>query len=337
MNTHHLLKPIFTRLQQAGLATPLLRQGIGGSARRDPEILAPRKIKTSIGTLNFFDEVPTRRTAESIQNHLDLMRGVDAFLKGMPGVTMIQLRDTQRRVRAPSSLQSSIFFKMSQTDWPLRLPRASRYHAISFLDLRRDGPVIVELPSGMLGVFKDMWFQFVEDVGVAGVDQGRGGRYLVLPPAYEGHVPDDHFIVRPKTYGVWLLLRGSVRRTPVRPSDIAKGKLKIYPLRHHGRAQPAEFIDSAALANKTRIPRDLKFYEDLDRLVQEEPANAMDLARHDLFASIGISKDRPFRPNLRMQRILTDAAKIGRATIRTMTHFPRESEPPLDPAAAEAI
>ena len=64
-----------------------------------------------------------------------------------------------------------------------------------FLDLKTDGPT-VELPPGVLGVFNDMYFRYLSDIGAAGPDKGEGGKYLVLPPGYEGAVPEGYFVVR---------------------------------------------------------------------------------------------------------------------------------------------
>ena len=62
---------------------------------------------------------------------------------------------------------------------------------------------MIELPPGMLGVVNDMWFRYVTDLGIAGPDQGKGGKYLVLPPGYDGEVPEGYFVVRPSD--LWQL------------------------------------------------------------------------------------------------------------------------------------
>jgi hypothetical protein len=34
------------------------------------------------------------------------------------------------------------------------------------------------------------WHEALEDVGPAGVDQAKGGRYLITPPGFADTVPD---------------------------------------------------------------------------------------------------------------------------------------------------
>ena len=64
----------------------------------------------------------------------------------------------------------------------------------------------------------------------------------------------------------------------------------------------------------------------LNKLVQEEPADALgDPERMGQLASIGIVKGRPFQPDARMRKVLTEAA-VGQATSRTIVFRPRESE-----------
>ena len=47
-------------------------------------ISTPDRVETSIGTLEFFDGIPTRETAERLYDNLDFLRGVETFLNGIP-------------------------------------------------------------------------------------------------------------------------------------------------------------------------------------------------------------------------------------------------------------
>ncbi|MCF6297950.1 MAG: hypothetical protein L3J08_08215, partial [Flavobacteriaceae bacterium] len=55
-------------------------------------ITTPDIVETSIGTLNFFDGVPTKETADNVHAFVDKARGVDVFLKGIPGLSIRGLR-----------------------------------------------------------------------------------------------------------------------------------------------------------------------------------------------------------------------------------------------------
>jgi hypothetical protein len=85
-------------------------------------------------------------------------------------------------------------------------------------------------------------------------------------------------------------------------------------------ARPVELVDGSRLIVREIVPNDYEFYEHLHQLVQTEPSSSLDRGQKTLFASIGIIKGRPFRPNPHMKNILADAAAIGCATIRALNH-----------------
>ncbi len=57
-----------------------------------PEITTPDKVKTPIGTLEFFDGVPTEKTVQTVYDNLDRSRGVEVFLNTIPGVSIYGMR-----------------------------------------------------------------------------------------------------------------------------------------------------------------------------------------------------------------------------------------------------
>jgi len=73
-------------------------------------------------------------------------------------------------------------------------------------------------------------------------------------------------------------------------------------------------------------PNDFSYYEMLDALVQEQPAAALEPEIGGDFAAIGIVKGKPFHPDARMRKILSDAIAIGNAAARTLSLRPRAQE-----------
>ena len=72
-------------------------------------ISTPDQVETSIGTLEFFDGIPTRETAELLYDNLDFLRGVETFLNGIPAASVEGLRLGQESLGAGSSNQAVIF------------------------------------------------------------------------------------------------------------------------------------------------------------------------------------------------------------------------------------
>jgi hypothetical protein len=193
-----------------------------------------------------------------------------------------------------------------------------------------------------------MWFNWIIDFGTPGPDRGAGGKYLILPPGYDGPVPEGGFYVgRSKTTRALVLGRAFLVDNDPKPAvDLIQKSFKIYPYVpggsgtsiaqilsgevKPGRAAeppPMRFVDGSGKAFNTVPPSDYSFFEMLNAVVQQEPADALgDVERTGQMAAIGIVKGKPFEPDARMKKILTDAAAIGEATSRMLSYRPRASE-----------
>ena len=289
------------------------------------QITTADRVNTPIGTLEFFDGVPVGNTTEMVYDYVDRARAVEVFINMIPAVSMYHLRQGMRDIGLTRSHQILIAEQMGDSK-PLVLTwNNTSLYTWGFLDLKKDGPTVVELPPGVLGVFNDMYFRYLSDIGAAGPDKGKGGKYLVLPPGYEGDVPDGYFVVKSTTYGVWNFMRGYVKKGPKEATDRIKTNLKVYPLANKDNPPPMKFFNMSGLAAyKTIPPNDFSFYESLNALIQEEPLDFLDPETRGLIAAIGIVKDQPFNPGGRMRRILTEAVAIGNAYARANTVFPRD-------------
>ncbi len=183
----------------------------------------------------------------------------------------------------------------------------------------KDGPMVLETPPKVLAFLDDSWFQYVTDIGNAGRDKGQGGKYLVLPPGYDGPVPEGYFVARSRTYNLWLMGRGFKVNGDLTPAvEGIKKNLRIYPLAQAKNPPPTNFINGSGVELNTVHSNDFSYFEELDEVVQEEPSEALDPERLGLFASIGIEKGKPFAPDARMKKILTNSAAVGNATARPL-------------------
>src|SRR5262249_38203722 len=89
---------------------------------------------------------------------------------------------------------------------------------LSFVDLTR-GPMVVDIPPGVLAIIDDMWFRWVTDAGVAGPHRGEGGGCRLVPESYQGPLPEGGFFVsRVKTNRALLLGRAFLENDDPRPA-----------------------------------------------------------------------------------------------------------------------
>ena len=286
-------------------------------------ISTPNQVKTSIGTLKFLDGAPYPETAERVYDYLDTMRGVDAFLKGMPGASLQALIHGNHDVGAVECHQVMITDKLMDSASLFLTANTSTMYVIPTLNLKRDGATVVEAPMGMLGAFNDAWFRYMQDIGPAGPDKGKGGKYLVLPPDYEGDIPEGYFAVKSKTYNVWVFLRASIAKGLDAAAKNVKENLRIYPLSKKDNPPIMEFISGSGVSFNTIHANNYLFYEHLNEWIQQEHIDMLDPETRGLFASIGIEKGKPFRPDERMKKILTDAVAIANAAARSIVWHPR--------------
>ncbi len=288
-------------------------------------ITTPAEVETSIGKLGYFDGVPTKETVDTLNDYIDRARAVQVFINMIPAVSSYQLRQGQRDIGAKQSNQILIWENLMDSKSLVLTGNNTSLYTWGFLDLKKDGPTVIELPADVLGILDNMYMRYLGDMGAAGPDKGKGGKYLVLPPGYDGEVPDGYYVVQSDTYGVWNMMRGYVRGSVKEAADAIKAKLKVYPLAQRDNPPRMEFINvSGKDGYNTVPPSDFSFYEQLDTLVQEEPIAFIDPENRGLMAAIGIVKGKPFAPDERMKKILTDAAAIASGYARANTVFPRD-------------
>jgi hypothetical protein len=153
----------------------------------------------------------------------------------------------------------------------------------------------------------DCWQAALEDVGPAGVDKGKGGKYLILPPGHKDTPPDGYFVLQSQTFQGFALLRSIVRSGG--SADIAKAvdygkQIKLYPLSEAASPPQTTFVDMINVVFDATIPYDMRFFQSLDRMVQSEPWLPRDMVMIDMLRSIGIEKGKPFKPDAKTQKIL---------------------------------
>ncbi|MFZ0496447.1 MAG: DUF1254 domain-containing protein [Methylocella sp.] len=314
-------------------------------ALNPPELTTPERVESRLGQLQFRDGIPTAKTAEKIYAYLDFSRGVETFLNGFSGVSMYAIRKGFRDSGVKDN-DILIFSGLMDSKSLFLTANADTIYFWGYLDLSK-GPMVVEVPPESLGIFDDMWFRWILDFGLAGPDRGQGGKYLVLPPGYDGPLPEGgYFIAHSRTNGVGLIARTFLDNNDPTPAVARiKAGLKIYPyvpgsygssigafLNGKGPlgqlSTPASprFVEGTGRVMNTVPPNDTSFYEMLDALVQEEPAEALDPELAGQFAAIGIVKGRPFKPNDRLRKVLTEAAALGNAASRTIGTRARAAE-----------
>ncbi|MDX2504458.1 MAG: DUF1254 domain-containing protein, partial [Gammaproteobacteria bacterium] len=277
-------------------------------------LLTPDKVETELlGDLEFFDGMPSEATVQKTYDFLDLSRGVDAFLNGMPAASIYAfLEGLKDAGLKPGDL--GITEDLLDARGLLLTAQSTTPYAFTEIDLK-NGPVVVEIPGPVLGILDDAFFRYVSDIGLAGPDQGEGGKYLIIGPDYEGDTPEGYFVAKSTTYRNWLFMRVFVKDGDLKASvkELKEG-FRCYPLAQANKPPKQKVYNLSGKQFNTIHANNEYFYEELNAVIQYEPADAFNPELVGLFAAIGIKKGQPFAPDARMKKILKDAAAIGNAT-----------------------
>lgn len=248
-------------------------------------------------------------------------RAVEAVVWGLPAVNFDRLY--QGIVQCKGAYNQIVYWSRL-FDWKNQTltPNPGTVYLMPFYNTRDVGPMVLEIPpadSGSItGSVDDGWQTAIEDVGPAGVDKGKGGKYLILPPGYKDAVGAEYIRMPSETYAGFAILRSNVESASEEhvAKAVAYGKrVKFYPLSQAANPPETKFVDAVDVVYDSTIPYDVRFFESLDRFVQREPWLTRDKVMIDMLKSIGIEKGKPFRPDANTQKILTSAAHEAHAWI----------------------
>ncbi|MBK5101208.1 MAG: DUF1254 domain-containing protein [Desulfobacteraceae bacterium] len=286
-------------------------------------IATPDRLETRIGTLNLVDGVPDRETAQKVYDNLDFQRGVQAYLSGIQIASMSGMRRGMLEF-GPANETVLIFETLMDSKALWLTPNTSNIYMCIWLELT-DEPVVIETPPDVLGLIDDHWFKFVADFGRLGADKAQGGKFLILPPGYEGEVPDGYFVYPTNTYGNWVIWRGfQVNGDPAPAVETTKKTFRLYPLSQKNNPPKMNFVNVSGKFNSTIHRMDYGIFKEINEVVQAEPSEGQDPEIQGALSSIGIKKGKPFNPDGRMKEILKEAADVGAATVRTIMSQPRD-------------
>jgi hypothetical protein len=282
------------------------------------KITTPDTVETRIGTLRFRDGTPDSATVQLAYDQLDFGRGVDAFLTGMSATSVHALCRGFEEAGIKLNQGIGISEDLLDARSLFLTANTTTVYVVLCVDLK-GGPMVARVPPRVLGPVDDADFRWVTDVGLTGPDKGAGGDYLFVPPGYTGTLPaKGYHIARPRTNRLLIFYRAFVKKGDIAAAVAGvKAKAAIFPLSRAANPPATSFVNVSGVKFNTVSANDFSFYEELNAVVQNEPADWVDPDTVGLYASIGIRKGQPFAPDARMKGILTDSVAVGNAIARS--------------------
>ncbi len=278
--------------------------------------------------LQFERGFPAAGTAEKAYDAADLRRAIEAYKFFYPTMSteavMQQMLSNGAKINevghvmATSPLQQ---FGGANADTP---------YALTTVDLKSSGPMVVELPPGpFIGFVDDHNMRWVLDMGLIGPDKGQGGKHLILPPDYKGEVPSGYYVGRSQTRKVVVFVRIMPVGGDAAGALLAANDIKIYPLAKAGQPVTHRYIDVSAKTLFLPIltwENKIDYWQHLHTVIQTETAPAEFRPMLGMLAQLGIEKGKPYNPDARMQRILGEAARTAVAEMRVNAYARRKPE-----------
>src|SRR5262245_38576768 len=164
--------------------------------------LSTETLKTRFGEFEFKDGYPVGDTADRLFEAQKLNRAIEVYLTQMMPVSDIATREGLRAFGSKTPQQVVIWEDLMDAGTVLLTANTETVYAVSHLNLKADGPTVIEAPPNMLGFIQDGAQRYVADIGPLGPDKGKGGTFLILPPGHTGDAPDRYVVPRSPTYSV---------------------------------------------------------------------------------------------------------------------------------------
>lgn len=298
---------------------------------------APPLVK-QINNGNWLDQ----EDAESLRDELFYQRAIHAYITMLPALNTIGMRDGSATTFGKGYNILPIWKERMDSRVWIPTPNGDVIYSLSFLDLKDTGPLVVAAPPNVIGMFTDLFQRTITDVGLIGPDRARGGLYLLLPPDYDGEIPQGYLAFKSSTYNVMLFFRtvmakGATAPDPKKAVALAE-QTRIYPLWASEKdVKPMEFPNGSGKRIEMMYPVDNAFWTKLKAFVDYEPVSAIVPELRGVLASIGIVKGQPFNPNAKQQELLKKAVQtaprmilatrqLGRPDARNLYYKDRQYE-----------
>ncbi|WP_324353009.1 DUF1254 domain-containing protein [Methyloceanibacter sp.] len=282
----------------------------------------------ALADLPFEQNRATPETAQTLLDELEFQQATQAYLWAMPLINTLGMKFGSEEVFGAGYNVLPVWKERLDPKTLVTTPNSDVLYAMSYVDMGETGPIVFEAPPNLQGILLDFWQRpipvdggtFFGDVGLPGPDAGKGGKFLVLPPGYDGDVPEGYYVYRSGTNNLFIFLRAFYQD----PDDLTPAvklmeQAKIYPLNlPEDERKPMKFPNASGVSANMLPRSDATAFEQLKWLVDSEGESLASADGLGLLANVGIIAGRPFEPNAKQRTILDAAAKTAYKTSRVI-------------------
>jgi hypothetical protein len=277
----------------------------------------------ALANSKFTDDYPARDSADMLHDELYFERAVQVYLWSLPAVNIFAMKEGSEKTYGAGYNVLPVWKERLNAKTKVTTPNSDCLYAMGYVNLAKDGPIVVEVTPKNQGIFDDFFQRpltgptigghtFLGDFGFAGPDGGKGGKYLLVPWDYKGSSPGGYFVYRSRTNNVLVFYRAFFSD----PKDLAPpnqliADTRIYPLGKQKTATAMQFPDGSTTPADMLFPQDGSYFDMLARFIDEETVDPADMDWRGMMAAIGIQKGKPFQPTPHQHELLDKAAKTA--------------------------
>ena len=273
--------------------------------------------------------------SQRLKDELLFQSAVQTYLWALPALNMYGMKEGSEKTFGKGYNVLPVWKQRLNAKTLITTPNSDVIYAMGYLDLKEDGPIVIEAPPGLQGILDDFWQRpicsegkiegrvWCGDVGLPGPDHGKGGKYLILPPDFAGTPPDGYYTLRSRTYAVFVFWRGFFKD----PKDLAPPvkvieQTRIYPLGKSNSAKPMQYPDASNVPANMLFPTDGSAFDMLARFIDSEYVDPADMWMRGVAASLGIVKGKAFAPDTALRATLDRAAHVAFGMSRIVANGP---------------
>ena len=281
-------------------------------------------------------EIPVEQNSieESIDYQIMVQRATQTAIWAMPGVGLVDFIKATRRDLDGD--YGDVLYLTEPFDSKHGFLTANDVTAYAWSNISiANGPIVVDVPAASdkvsyFGSFVNAWFQPIEDVGPAGADKGKGGKYLLVEDSYVGNIPKGYIVLKFDTHDIGFAFRPRLYNgaTDADAAEYAQ-TIKIYSLSDAKNPPSTKYIHVNPISFNSLPTYDHTFFEDIDHLIQNNPVRTQDKAMVSLLEGLGIVKGQPYNPSEIQKKATLEGTELAWKTMQNYFFTPGKTMIPL--------
>ena len=124
--------------------------------------------------LPFPENYPTNETTERLYDEMLFHRATQVVIWSLPAMALWAMKKGSEAQFGEGSNVFPIWKDRLSAETIVSTPNSDVIYGMGYLDLKKDGPTVIEVPPKLQGILDDFWHRPLTDVGFVGPDKRKG-------------------------------------------------------------------------------------------------------------------------------------------------------------------